>query len=89
MKKKTIEKIPFLGLPKVKRNKSVEYVVVTAIKEVGREECLFLEAYRNRKDAKKIPAARIVIGGKDFGTYFPGVRRVEPWKNHMGCMERK
>lgn len=71
MKKKTIEKIPFLGLPKVKRNKSVEYVVVTAIKEVGREECLFLEAYRNRKDAKKIPAARIVIGGKDFGTYFP------------------
>lgn len=71
MKKKTIEKIPFLGLPKVKRNKSVEYVVVTDIKKVGQEECLFLEAYRNQKDAKKIPAARIVISGKDFGTYFP------------------
>lgn len=71
MKKKTIEKIPFLGLPKVKRNKSVEYVVVTDIKKVGQEECLFLEAYRNQKDAKEIPAARIVIGEKDFGTFFP------------------
>lgn len=71
MRKKEIEGIPFLGLPRVKRGKQVEYVAVTDVKEVGKEPCLFVEVYRNRKGAKKVPAVRIALTQKDFGSYFP------------------
>ena len=71
MRKKEIEGIPFLGLPRVKRGKQVEYVAVTDVKEVGKEPCLFVEVYRNRKDTKKVPAVRIALTQKDFGSYFP------------------
>ena len=36
MKKKTIEKIPYLGLQKISRKKSAKYIGVTAIKIIGR-----------------------------------------------------
>ena len=35
MKKKTIEKIPYLGLQKISRKKSAKYIGVTAIKIIG------------------------------------------------------
>ncbi|MCI8374897.1 MAG: hypothetical protein HFI29_05600 [Lachnospiraceae bacterium] len=71
MKKKTIEKIPYLKLPGVKRGKAVEYVAVTAVKEIGEEPHLFVEVYRNKKECKEIPVVRTVLTKKDFGTFFP------------------
>ena len=72
MKKKAIEKIPFLGLGKISRKKKVKYVGVTAIKTVGNEEHLFLEVYRNDKESKDVPVVRVVLTKKDFGSYYPG-----------------
>lgn len=71
MKKKQIEKIPYLTLPKIRRKKDVKYIAVTAFKNVAHERHLFLEVYRNRKDAMNVPLIRIVITKKDFGNYFP------------------
>ena len=41
MKKKAIEKIPFLKLDKISKKKDVEYIGVTAIKIVDREKHFF------------------------------------------------
>ena len=71
MKKKAIEKIPYLGLKKTSRKKEVKYIGVTAAKIVGHEKHLFLEVYRNHKESKDTPAVRIVLTKKDFGTYWP------------------
>lgn len=71
MKKKEIEKIPYLKLDKLSRKKEVLYIGVTAIKEIGQEKHLFLEVYRNAKDCKDVPVMRTVLTKKDFGTYWP------------------
>lgn len=71
MKKKTIEKEPFLTLPAVHRGKTVKYAAVTAIRKISGEQHLFIEVYRNRKDSRDIPVVRIAFTKKDFGNYFP------------------
>lgn len=71
MKKKAIEKIPYLTLPKVSQKKMVEYIGVTAFKVIAHERHFFLEVYRNDKACKSVPVARIVLNKKDFGTFFP------------------
>lgn len=71
MKEKTIEKIPFIGLQKISRIKSVKYIGVTAVKNIGHERHLLLEVYENKKESKKIPVVRIALTKKDFGTYWP------------------
>ena len=71
MKKKTIEKIPYLKLPSVICKKDVKYVGVTAVKVIGHEKHLFLEVYQNKKTSMETPLVRIVVTKKDFGTYFP------------------
>lgn len=71
MKKKAIEKIPFLKLTKVSSKKDAKYIGVTAVKIVSNEKHLFLEVYQNSKATKDIPLVRIVLTKKDFGTYFP------------------
>lgn len=71
MKKKQIEKIPYLGLKNTTRKKRVKYIGVTAFKNVAHERHFFLEVYENKKDCKEIPIVRIVHTKKDFGTYFP------------------
>lgn len=68
MKKKTIEKIPYLGLPRMRKTE-VKYIAVTAVREIEREQHLFVEVYRNQKDGRKFPTVRIILTGKDFGTY--------------------
>lgn len=70
MKKKAIEKIPYFGLKKTSRKKSVKYIGVTAVKIVGHEKHLFLEIYKNQKESKETPLIRIVLSKKDFGTYW-------------------
>ncbi len=72
MKKKTIEKIPFLTLPSLRRKGAVRYVAVTDIRKIAEEPHLFIEVYRNKKGSMDIPAVRIVLTEKDFGTFFPG-----------------
>ncbi len=71
MKKKTIEKIPYLTLKKLSRKKDVEYIGVTALVEVAGETMLMLEVYRNAKGCKETPRVRVMVGQKDFGTFFP------------------
>lgn len=71
MKKKAIEKIPYLTLKNVSWEKDVKYIGVTAIKTISKEEYLFLEVYRNNQEAREVPAVRVVLSKKDFGTYFP------------------
>ena len=70
MKKKTIEKIPYLTLPKTMK-KPVKYIGVTAFFTIAGEEHLFLEVYWNQKDSREVPIVRIVLTQKDFGNYFP------------------
>lgn len=53
MKEKTIEKIPYLGLQKISRIKSVKYIGVTAVKVIGHKKHLLLEVYENKKESKK------------------------------------
>ncbi len=68
MKKKAIEKIPYLTLPVNK--KKAKYVGITAFENIAHEQHLFLEVYKNREN-REVPVARIVLTEKDFGTYFP------------------
>lgn len=70
MKKKAIEKIPYIKLPENVK-KGAKYVGTTAVKVVGHEKHLFLEVYRNEKESREIPLVRIVLTKKDFGSYFP------------------
>lgn len=70
MKKKAIEKVPFMGLQKTSRKKAVLFVGVTATVKIAGEEHLLLEMYRNRKEGKQVPVVRIALTKKDFGTYF-------------------
>lgn len=70
MKKKAIERIPYLGLKKASRKKDVKYIGVTAIRIVGHEKHLFLEMYRNAKNQEE-PIVRVVLNEKEFGTYIP------------------
>lgn len=71
MKYKSIEKIPYLTLPECSRKKDAKYICVTEIIEVQQEKHLFLEIYRNKKTAREIPVARVVLAKKDYSTYFP------------------
>ena len=71
MKKKAIEKVPYIGLSQVIPQKAVKYVGVTAEQEIAGEKHLFVEVYKNRAEDINVPVVRIVLTGKDFGTYFP------------------
>lgn len=71
MKKKAIERIPYLGLAQVIPQKAVKYVGVTAEQEIAGENHLFVEVYKNRAESAAVPVVRIVLTEKDFGTYFP------------------
>lgn len=76
MKKKAIEKTPYLKLKKTNKKRTVKYIAVTAVKNIGHERHLFCEVYENREKSKDIPVVRIVLTKKDFGTYFP---ETEEW----------
>lgn len=71
MKEKAIEKIPYLTLPKVVKGKTCKYVGVTALMDIGGEQHLLLEIYKNQKDCKKVPIVRIAVTAKDYGNYTP------------------
>lgn len=70
MKKKAIERIPYIRPAQVIPDKAVKYVGVTAEQEIAGESHLFVEVYKNRAEATEVPMVRIVLTEKDFGTYF-------------------
>lgn len=70
MKKKAIEKIPYIGLEKTSRKKGAKYIAATMVKIVGHEKHLITEVYKNEKEALAVPLVRIVLTKKDFGTFF-------------------
>lgn len=76
MRKKEIERIPYLGLKKISRKKDVKYIGVTAVKIVGNKKHLFLEVYKNKKESKMVPVVRIILTEKEFWNYFP---KTEQW----------
>lgn len=71
MKKKQIEKIPYITIPKVSRKKDVKYLAVTAWKNIGHERHIILEVYRNQKDSLQVPIVRYAATKKDWGVFFP------------------
>lgn len=76
MRKKEIERIPYLGLKKISRKKDVKYIGVTTVKNVGNKKHLFLEVYKNKKESKMVPVVRIILTKKEFWNYFP---ETEQW----------
>ncbi len=70
MKKKAIEKIPYIGIQRVSRKKDAKYIAATMVKIVGHEKHLITEVYRNKKKDLAVPLVRIVLTKKDFGTFF-------------------
>jgi len=76
MRKKEIERIPYLGLKKISRKEDVKYIGVTAVKIIGKKKHLFLEVYKNEEESKRVPVVRIVLAKKEFWNYFP---ETEQW----------
>lgn len=76
MKEKTIEKIPYLGLQKISRKKSVKYIGVTAVKIIGHKKHLLLEVYENKKESKKDSCG-------ENHTYQEGLRNVLAGQKYM------
>lgn len=75
MRKKEIEKIPYLGLKKISRKEDVKYIGVTAVKIIGNKKHLFVEVYQNQKEHKTVPVVRIVLAKKEFWNYFPATEQ--------------
>lgn len=70
MKRKAIEKIPYLiGKKCQKRGK--KYVAAVAVKNVEHEMHLLLEIYENKKNKLQIPKYRFVYTKKDWSYYEP------------------
>lgn len=70
MRKKAIEKIPYLTGEKCNK-KNVKYVVAVENKNVEQEKHLFLEIYENKVKSLKIPVYRFVYTKRDWGNYKP------------------
>ncbi len=70
MKKKAIEKIPYIGIERTSRKRGAKYIAATMVKIVDHEKHLITEVYRNKKENLTVPLVRIVLTKKDFGTFF-------------------
>lgn len=71
MKKKQIEKIPYITIAKPIRKRGVKYIAVTAWKNISHERHIILEVYRNKKGNLQIPVVRYAATGRDWGVFFP------------------
>lgn len=70
MKKKAIEKIPYLTVKEC-RKKDVKFVAAVAVMQIQEEQHLFLEIYENKKGCLDIPSYRFVYTKKDWANYQP------------------
>lgn len=69
MRKKEIEKIPYMGLPELKADGKAQYVGVTALREVGGKAHIILEVYRNMEGCTERPIVRYVASNDGWGVY--------------------
>lgn len=69
MKKKEIEKIPFVG--GTKAGKKYLNTISAFIQEIKGERHLFVEVYENRNGKLQVPWIRMVFTEKDWGLYYP------------------
>ena len=70
MKKKAIEKVPYLTGKKCSQH-SIKFVAAVAVKVIDHEKHLFLEIYENKKKNLNVPLIRFVYTKKDWGNYRP------------------
>lgn len=70
MKKKAIEKIPYLTGEKC-NNRKIKYVAAVAIQDIDKETHLILEVYENKKKSLAVPLIRLAYTKKDWGNYKP------------------
>ena len=82
MKKKEIEKIPYIGIQRTSKKRDAKYIAATAVKIIGNEKHLITEVYRNKKEDLAVPLVRIVLTKKDFGAFFVETRE---WSRCLIC----
>lgn len=70
MKKKTIEKIPYLTGTKC-NDRKMKYVAAVAIKAIDHKQHLLLEIYENKKKSLDVPVIRFAYTKTDWGNYEP------------------
>lgn len=70
MKRKAIEKVPYLTGKKCQK-RSKKFVAAVAIKKIENEMHLFLEIYENKKDKLQVPDYRFVYTKKEWSYYCP------------------
>ncbi len=71
MKKKRVEKVPYMTIPEGGREEDVKYIGAAAVRDIAGVEHLFLEVYKNSVETLDVPQVRIVLTKKDFGNFFP------------------
>lgn len=69
MKKRAIEKIPYMEPPHAE--KKYTHVAVQTQVEIKGESHLIVEIYKNVKQGRKLPDIRIVATRTDWGLYYP------------------
>lgn len=69
MKKKEIEKIPYMTLPAADPDEKVLYIGRTAWRNIGHERHIFLEIYENMQNGMPVPLLRYVATKKEWGIY--------------------
>lgn len=69
MKKKQIERIPYMTLPACNPDEEVLYIGRTAWRNIGHERHIILEVYENKRDCMQVPVVRYVATKKDWGVY--------------------
>lgn len=87
MKKKQIEKIPYMTLPACNPDEEVLYIGRTAWRNIGNERHIILEVYENKRDCMQVPVVRYVATKKDWGGIRYGTRNMEQEKDrflHLG-----
>ena len=75
MKKKAIEKIPYIGIQRTSQKRGAKYIAATAVKIIGNEKHLITEVYRNKKEDLAVPLVRIVLT-KGLRNLFRGYRKM-------------
>lgn len=69
MKKKEIEKIPYMTLPAADPDEKVLYIGRIAWRNIGHERHIFLEIYENMQNGMPVPLLRYVATKKEWGIY--------------------
>lgn len=69
MKKKAIERVPYI--PAVRANRSYAYTASVVVTDISGVEHLLIDIYTNTKDGRKRPKVRLAYTRTDWGIYRP------------------